>query len=322
MIKKIIAQFILNRYLNSKPESFLGKVNQKIFYTIRNILIRFFDPEVKYNFTGINILLPFSHNLPVSKKTFPVYDDNIGRLASLIKEKYNNLKMIDIGANIGDTAVMVKSKVDIPILCIEGEAKFISFLHRNTKEFQNIFIEESFVGDEKFIKGNYIYSKGSGRIVEEENRSGIYFKTLEQIILKYPEFRKSKLLKIDTDGFDCRIIKNEINFLSENKPVIFFEYDPFLHNKSKDDGLSVFDSLLKAGYNSLIFYENTGDYLLTTQLRDKDLISDMHYYFSGRNMERYCDIAVFHNEDSDLVYKLRDREIQYFSHIRNYNIIK
>ena len=230
--------------------------------------------------------------------------------------------MIDIGANVGDTATIVKSKADIPILCIEGEKNFIALLHRNTKNFQNIFIEESFVGDENFIKGNYIYSKGSGKIVESENQSGIYFKTLQQILSDYPEFLKSKLLKIDTDGFDCRIIKNEIGLLTETKPVIFFEYDPFLHNKSKDDGLSVFDLLLKAGYSTALFYENTGDYLLTTELDNKNLIADLHYYFSGRKTELYCDIAVFHKEDSDLANRLREIEIKYFSYIRNYDIAK
>jgi FkbM family methyltransferase len=322
MIKRIIAQFIFNRYLNSRPESFLGKVYKKIFYITRNALIRFIDPAIKYKFAGTDISLPFSHNLPVHKKVFPSYDENIGRLASLIKEKYNDLKMIDIGANVGDTAVMIKSKADIPILCIEGEEKFISLLHTNTKNFQNILIEESFVGDEKFIKGNYTYSKGSGRIVESESQSGIYLKTLQQILSNHPEFLKSKLLKIDTDGFDCRIIKNEIGLLTEMKPVIFFEYDPYLHNKAKEDGLSVFDLLLKAGYNKGVFYINTGDYLLTTELNNKNLLADLHYYFSGRRTELYCDIAVFHNEDNDLANKLREKEIQYFSHIRNYDIVK
>jgi hypothetical protein len=103
------------------------------------------------------------------------------------------------------------------------------------------------------------------------------------------------------------------------KPVIFFEYDPFFY-KSEDDSLAVFNLLLKAGYRAAIFYENTGDYLLTTDLSNKSLIADLHYYFSGRKMERYCDIIVFHNEDSDIANKLRESEIQYFSNIRNYNI--
>jgi len=320
MIKKIVAQFILNRYLNSKPDTLFDKLNQKIFYTIRNKLVNFIDPEIKYKLAGINISLPFSHNLSVNKKVFPFYDENVGRIASLVKEKYDDLRMIDIGANVGDTVLMVKSKVDIPILCIEGEEKFISLLQRNTKNYQNIFIEKSFVGDKEFISGNYVYSKGSGKIIEGGKQSVINFKTIEKIVSEYSEFKKSKLLKIDTDGFDCRIIKNEIDFLSEVKPVIFFEYDPFLY-KSRNDAFGVFDLLLKAGFNTAVFYENTGDYLLTTELNNKNLLSDLHYYFSGRKTERYCDIAVFHNEDDDLANKLRGKEIQYFANIRKYNII-
>ena len=317
MIKEIIAQFIFNRYLNSKPQSFIGKANQKIFLEIRNKLTSFIDPDIKYNVAGVKIHLPFSHDLPINKKIFPSYDENIGRVASLVKEKYSDLKMIDLGANVGDTAVMVKSAVDVPILCIEGEEKFVSLLRENTKNFQNVFVEKSFVGDEDFVRGNYVYSKGSGRIVERGNQSGVYFKTLEQIVSVYPGFKKSKLLKIDTDGFDCRIIKKEINLLSKMKPVIFFEYDPYLN---KDD-INVFDSLKDAGYTKVVIYENTGDYLLSTELSNKDLIEDIHYYFSGRKTERYCDIVVFHSEDGVLADKLKEKEIQYFSDIRNYKII-
>ena len=317
MIKEIIAQFIFNRYLNSKPETFMGKVNQKFFLAIRNKLIPFINPEIKYKLAGFNIHLPFSHNLPINKKIFPSYDENIGRLASMVKEKYNDLRMIDIGANVGDTASIVKSKVDIPILCIEGEKEFIPLLQKNTHNFQNVFVEKSFVGDKEFVQGNYVYSRGSCRIVEGVGQYEIHLRTLEQIVTEYPEFKKSKLLKIDTDGFDCRIIKKEINLLSEMKPVIFFEYDPYLN---KDD-IKVFNSLMEAGYTAVVFYENTGDYLLTAELSNKDLITDIHYYFGGRKAERYCDLAVFHGEDSDLANKLRGKEIQYFSNIRNYKII-
>jgi FkbM family methyltransferase len=226
--------------------------------------------------------------------------------------------MIDIGANIGDTVLMVKSKSDIPILCIEGENKFISYLHKNISKYKNVFVEESFVGDKKSIKGNYILSGGSGRIIEDDKQTEINFKSLEEILTKYPEFKTCKLLKIDTDGFDCRIIKNEIAFIASVKPVIFFEYDPFFYNK--ENSINVFDLLSEAGYSRAVFYENTGDYLLTTQLRDKELLADLHYYFSGRNMNRYCDIAVFPVEDDNLADKLRDIEIHYFSQIRNYKI--
>jgi FkbM family methyltransferase len=320
MIIRTLAQFIIDSYLNSKPETLGGKVKEKIFSLIRKNIIRYADPEVRFNLAGKNITIPFSHDLPFCKKKFPVYADNIGRLAVLLKKKYETLRMIDIGANVGDTAVLVKNKVDIPILCIEGEKKYYSLLQRNLEGFKDVYVEKSFIGDKNFIKGNYIYSKGSGRFAEQEGVSGIFFLTLENTILKYSQFKKSKLLKIDTDGFDCRIIRSEINLLAQMKPVVFFEYDPFLLSELNDDGLSVFNSLLEAGYNKIIFYTNTGEYLLSTQLKNRGIIKDLHYFYSGRSMDSYSDIVVFHNEDDDLAQDLINAEHKYFALYRNFGI--
>jgi hypothetical protein len=41
---------------------------------------------------------------------------------ALTQAKYPNLTMIDVGANVGDSIAIVR--VDVPILCVEGEDHF------------------------------------------------------------------------------------------------------------------------------------------------------------------------------------------------------
>jgi hypothetical protein len=48
------------------------------------------------------------------------------------------------------------------------------------------------------------------------------------VLLRKPILVNSKMLKIDTDGFDTLILKSAVDFLKRAKPIIFFEYDPFL----------------------------------------------------------------------------------------------
>jgi hypothetical protein len=50
---------------------------------------------------------------------------------------------------------------------------------------------------------------------------------LEKIVEAFPNFYRSKLIKIDTDGMDCSIIESSTGYLIENHLIIFFEYDPF-----------------------------------------------------------------------------------------------
>src|SRR3990172_284259 len=146
-------------------------------------------------------------------------------------------------------------------------------------------------------------------------REKLVFKFLS--LLKDKLFSDSKFIKIDTDGFDCSIIRSEIEFIKKHKPVIFFEYDPYFLSNIDDDGVSVFNTLYKAGYSKMIIYENTGEYLLSVELNQEQIIEDIHMFYSSRKGEKYCDICVFHKEDDDIWSLIRGKELEFFSENKN-----
>lgn len=315
-----LSQFIINRILNSNRDTLHGKIKEKLFLKIRDSLYEGKETVINYDLCGNSIILPVGHDLPINRKVFPLYSDNIARIAFYLTGKYIDLKIIDIGANVGDSVFIIKSKADVPILCIEGNDYFYSILEKNVSKWNDVFIVKAFIGDKTESKASYSFSKGSGRITEtEDSEENIRFENLSNIVNQNRSFEYAKLIKIDTDGFDCRIIRNSLHYFNKSKPVIFFEYDPFLLQQLNDDGLSVFDSLLEVGYDTAIFYDNNGDYLLTSELTRKNIIEDIHYYYSGRNIEHYCDICVFHKEDSDIANKIREKELKFFAKKRNYN---
>jgi FkbM family methyltransferase len=316
-----LSQFIINRILNSNKETLSGKIQEKFFRTVRDILYEGKKTLITYDLNGKNIILPVVHDLPLNKKLFPLYSDNLGRIAFYLTSKYDDLKVIDIGANVGDSVFIIKSKADVPVLCIEGNDYFYSILEKNVSGWNDVFMVKSFIGDKTESRAGYLFSKGSGRIREtEDSKENISFDSLSDIVKQNPAFENAKLIKIDTDGFDCRIIRDSLGYFNKSKPVIFFEYDPFLLQQLKDDGLSVFDALSGAGYDTVMFYDNNGDYLLTSEINLENIIKDIHYYYSGRNIEHYCDICVFHKEDSDIAGRIRDEELKFFAERRNYKI--
>jgi len=312
-----LKQRILDRLVRSKRNSVREKLVFKFLSLLKDKLFSKDETFVKYNFYGKDIVLPFSHDLPVNKSLFPLYSDNIGRIALYLKQKYDNLKVIDIGANIGDTAFIIKSKTDIPILCIEGDKKYFSLLEKNISYLNNVYAENCFIGVETGKK-EYVYYKGSGKIVESNTSNNkISFSSLSSVINKNQLFSDSKFIKIDTDGFDCSIIRSEIEFIKKHKPVIFFEYDPYFLSNIDDDGVSVFNTLYKAGYSKMIIYENTGEYLLSVELNQEQIIEDIHMFYSSRKGEKYCDICVFHKEDDDIWSLIRGKELEFFSENKN-----
>ncbi len=57
--------------------------------------------------------------------------------------------------------------------------------------------------------------------------NNVIFKKLESIVMEYPQFIHTKMVKIDTDGYDLIILRGGLKYLETSKPVLFFEYDPY-----------------------------------------------------------------------------------------------
>lgn len=314
----MLAQFLLNRIIKKRNEGLFGKILNKIFLQLRHIYLLFNSSAlVTYDLEGINISLPLRHDLPIVRKYFPLYDSNIGRIAKYLTKKYSGFQAIDIGANVGDTAIIIKSQLDIPILCIEADDLYSKLLKKNTMGLENLDYEQSFVGESGL--GNYqlVSYKGSARLIQTANtQNNVAFKSLTEITEKHSQFNNVKFIKIDTDGFDCKIIRSNLDYLKLNKPVIFFEYDPYFLNLMGDDGLSVFNSLKNIGYEKLLIYDNTSVFKMSLNIQDVKALEELHLYYSGRQSEMYMDICAFHRDDSELADAISELEVNFFINLK------
>lgn len=309
----MIAQCIINMICKQKHQNTLAKILDHTLMLIRKYLLQFKGDElIKYKLENVVLTLPFRHELPIIRKTFIYYDSAIGRIPKYLTKKYSNFQVIDIGANVGDTATIIKSQLDIPILCIEADDFYFHLLQLNTKNINGITHEHSFVGDINDKDLELISYKGTARLVKSnESNNHVHFKSLIEIVEKHKDFNKVKFLKIDTDGFDCKIIKSNINFLKQYQPIIFFEYDPYFLNQAGDDGLSVFDSLMQIGYQKLLIYDNTGYFLISADTNNRKVLEELNNYYSGRESAMYMDVCAFHKIDCDIAEIVRESELKY-----------
>lgn len=315
----MVAQFILDHLIIKRTPNLLGKIIEKFFLSLRKFYLNLNNTTlVDYNLGGTKITLNFSHDLPLNKKMFSEYDTNIGRIAAHLKVKYPDIQAIDIGANVGDTAIIIRHFVDIPILCIEADKFYYNLLKQNTLKINDIVCENCFIGESKSNEFNFVNYTGSGRLVKNnEPTTQIVFKSLFEITKRHLNLNKIKYLKIDTDGFDSIIIKSNIDYLMKDKPVIFFEYDPYLLSFVDSDNLKVFKVLKNIGYEKLLIYDNTGDFLISLSLEQTSNLEELDIYFKSSKSAKYLDICVFHAEDSDIADKIRNSEIEFFRGLKN-----
>jgi len=300
----------MNGLLSGEDGGILRKIQKRMLLRLRKKL-RNRTLMIRYTLGGRELLLPLQHDLPLIRKAYPQYSTNVGRISSYIGRKYPHFQMIDIGANVGDTAAIVREQSSCPILCIEGNDFYFGLLQENLRRGQYRSVEAvraliaTYTGE---LKGQIVPSSGSGHFIEDV-KSSVQVSRLSDVLESYPDFREPCFLKIDTDGFDCSILRSELEWLGLRRPAIFFEYDPFFFQNHPYDGTKIFRDLSQVGYRYGIFYDNFGDYLLSLDLQqDRSILEELQTYYLGRHGLSYMDVLLLHDQDRDLAAEIRKDE--------------
>ena len=233
---------------------------------------------------------------------YPNYSRNFARLAEcVLKNDHNQSSIIDVGANIGDTAALLRS-LNIPntIFCIEGDQSYFELLKENTFQFDDVVPINCFLSDaNQTISASFDHYQGTGHLTEITNGKKIITKTLDNLANEQP-MRKIKILKIDTDGFDVRILNGAIQLIKANDPILFFEYDTVL-NTYHQSCIDFLFFLVTLGYLHVIFYDNFGRMVMHTGLNSKDTVIQLDRYINKKKGAfPYYDVAVFTVKDEDL----------------------
>ena len=290
----MIAQFIFDSLLSAK-----GKWSFKFLSIFRLVLVKLSDPIISWNYEGIKVKMNLSHDLAFNIKNYPSYNQNLGEVAAIMAKKYPNMRIIDVGANVGDSVAIIQHKINAEFLCIEGNPKFIPLLKENQKNLGNIEIEQCFVGEET-SKAKPVNNLGTAYLEKDED--GIDIKTISSVIENHPNFKFTKLIKIDTDGFDNKIIRGAKAFLLESKAAIFFEYDPFYLAKQQEKGTDIFEFLVGLGYAKFVIFNNFGIYLTTLSAKEIHHFINFHHYFN-KDGSVYMDIWAIHEEDHEMDFR-------------------
>ncbi len=279
------------------------------------------DPIVRYRIGAVELGLPLSHALPLQRKNAPQYGDNLGRLARAVAEKYPGSGIIDVGANVGDSAAIIRAHgVDRPILCIEGDDRFFPVLAANAQGLADVAAVKALVGAQtEAIAGRLERSPGNARVVlGQPNGTPVELRSLADILAEAPRFRGFKLIKLDTEGLDVPIVLGNRATLAEAKPVVFLEYSPSLFADGRASHGELALKLAGIGYRHALVWENTGDFLMGFDLEQHSILEDLTDFYSGRHGYRYADLALFVGADRDLYERVRAGEIAFFQRFRNY----
>jgi FkbM family methyltransferase len=256
--------------------------------------------------------MPSNSLMPDLFAVNPDYSSELGRLVAATRNKYPQLCVIDVGANYGDSVAIVKSVADVPMICIEGDIKCLPMLQENIKQVDNVEIHSLFLGEKtETISARFEKEGWNSTIVPSNNSSSreINLTSLDDFMLTVRDVENCKVLKIDTEGFDTRIVRGGLKFIKQVRPVITLEYNRDNMSRIGESGFETLLLLADYGYDSVFFYDSEARFLLATSLAETGLINDMHQYANGRDGGiYYYDLCLFHRDDADIAADFRAAE--------------
>jgi len=258
----------------------------------------------------LDIIIPPGNPIFESYRTNPDYTSELGRIASQVYAKYPDVVCVDVGANIGDTAAIIRSACPAPIVCFEGDPSTAAVLVKNAQVIGGVSVKQTYLSDSSGTQQMAISKEGwNSTLLPSDLTSSAHtvtFLTLDES-LRDVDTQLIKLLKVDTEGYDGRVLRGSQRILQTGRPVVLFEHNRENLSDLGEDNLDVFENFRLCGYKAALFWEPEGRFMLGATLDDTALIDDLHHYVDrrGRPLGRvhYLDVCVFHEQDEDLAEK-------------------
>jgi FkbM family methyltransferase len=182
---------------------------------------------------------------------------------ALAAESTEELLLVDIGANIGDSALQTLNRVNGRALCIEGDEYWARYLRMNAAGNPRVTIEEVMLAPTGMDSTGLSTHRqfGSTAFVRNGETDKITpWVSADELSERNPGFANARLIKTDTDGYDPVLVPELARAWSQSGPVLFFEFDPIAARETADfEPARLWAELADLGYSRLAVWDNTGD---------------------------------------------------------------
>jgi FkbM family methyltransferase len=296
-----IAQSVYTAYLAElRKGDAAGRRRKRLLRRARRLLLKLTDPDIITSLDGFSFQTPFSSSILLTQSELPFYDAALPRLARAVRAARGRLVMIDVGANVGAVTRLVSRETAGYFFCIEANPRFKASLAHNLAQIPQSRARFVALTDEKrTVAVRHNYSDGNSSI-EPGGGGGesLEFLTLDEALASEPDYRAPNLLKIDTEGFELKILRGAVRLLAEQKPPLFFEFYPDCIRREAGDPDQLFDLLRRHAYDFFVFYDHTGNLLTCVNGGQTDQLLSLRRYCELQ--KSYFDVAAFHAADAAL----------------------
>lgn len=212
------------------------------------------------------LLAPDEHKLDVYRGQHPLYDRRLPMLARIMSLRHPATVIVDVGANIGDTAALCRlAGCELGIVSVEASLFYFKLFQSNVGAlpdlFRNVEAHWAFVGRPD-DQTELVLHDGTASLVARQGPAAktafdrAPVKSLSTLVRGTPS-----LVKTDTDGYDHAVLEHEFAFLERSKPVIWCEAESL--TQGDDERWRNLISRLVPGWPHVMAFDNFGFCLLS-----------------------------------------------------------
>ncbi|TAM89733.1 MAG: FkbM family methyltransferase [Jatrophihabitans sp.] len=248
---------------------------------------------------GMTMVLPRRHLLPYMATEGSPYAQNLVDLAQVLGRTTKDLVVLDVGANVGDSALLIRDRVRCRIVCVEGDPYWLDYLDKNVAGVADVVVEPVLLSADGEQRVDIVRADvGTSRVRPARGTAGTATVPVGELLARRPELDRVRLVKSDTDGFDLPLALAYARTFSRSRPVIFFEYDPRLCLPGADPA-AVWGDLAGLGYERATVWTNGGHVLGTADVRDLGTRCRVLTAGGADPGYQFWDVAVAHRDDAD-----------------------
>lgn len=236
------------------PSALIRKIQNLLYFAQGNAIV---------SYGGVDLLAPKKHILlGLNERELLSRDHCIGIAAKFATDGCPDANIVDIGANIGDTAAIISQYCPNDLVLVEASKYFFRYLKSNVARLpNNCQCVNAFIYDGNKTHGTLVHWGGTAYYDSLASSVNAF----ETLTLDCVSDSKTKLIKIDADGCDHRIILSAAEWLSVSRPAIIFE-EQIRDSQDLSEACEVFDCLSGIGYSSFVIWDQSGKHLMSTEV--------------------------------------------------------
>ena len=254
---------------------------------------------------GQTLRMPAEHHLLLLIKAYPRYNRPLALAVRAIAQSSEGrpVAIIDVGANIGETVSIIEESCPgvAAYLCVEADEEIAAICRFNHRDNARVETVQRFIGEEEGTAVQLVddgRANSSTKMVEgEADNAANRLYRLDTVAAPFTNrYGSLALIKVDTEGYDFKVIRSGSGLLDRFSPALYFEWFPKLLKQLGEELWDGFDFLMERGYTHFVFFTSTGDYHCKLDSPDHFLLESLSALAEQNASLLYFDVFASRSE--------------------------